>query len=308
MSHHIARSRSGSCSRFRRRKTRWGTPGPPANLAASTSRSKPFPLATVEKVRDQAWTAVPKVGDAAYFRDNRGNYAELAARVGTRDHNIQMRIPSGRIAESVKPNVVVLGERGRAETTQIRAHAPAQQSARTGKAGAIVRSPAPQLWTTLAGRKKHYATSSTDRSGAVKLAAPAHAPLGARTRRLLYRGEGTKSGGRHTARMRRHRVAPVLAVLALVATSARADQIDEEREGPDEGVDSGPLPGDSRESGRRSLRPRSCCWRRMDGWSWTIRSAAFSMGAPESWRPVTICQLLTHAAGLIRESPAFEPM
>jgi hypothetical protein len=68
----------------------------------------PFPWTTVEKVGDKTWVAVPQVGDAAYFRDNRGDYAELAAHVGARVVTIQMSIPTGRTADSIKPNVVAL--------------------------------------------------------------------------------------------------------------------------------------------------------------------------------------------------------
>lgn len=36
--------------------------------------------------------------------------------------------------------------------------------------------------------------------------------------------------------------------------------------------------------------------------------ARFIPDVPEPWRPITIRQLLTHTAGLVRESPAFDPM
>src|SRR6185436_3904007 len=29
-------------------------------------------------------------------------------------------------------------------------------------------------------------------------------------------------------------------------------------------------------------------------------------GAPDAWQPITIAQLMSHTAGLVRESPAFE--
>lgn len=68
----------------------------------------PFTFEGIRKTYAKELTAVPNVGDGAYFRDNRGNYAELFARVGRRLFTIQMSIPTGRTADSVKPNVVAL--------------------------------------------------------------------------------------------------------------------------------------------------------------------------------------------------------
>ena len=52
------------------------------------------------------------VGDEAYLRDNRGNYAELIARVGpfmfTTQHNLEAL--QGRTLQAVKPEVIALGQ------------------------------------------------------------------------------------------------------------------------------------------------------------------------------------------------------
>jgi hypothetical protein len=68
----------------------------------------PFTFETIRKTYAKEVTAVPNVGDGAYFRDNRGRYAELFARVGARLFTIQMSVPMGRTADSIKPNVVAL--------------------------------------------------------------------------------------------------------------------------------------------------------------------------------------------------------
>ena len=100
-----------------------GTPGPPAN------RRHPPPDRSVSSATDSPRSGLDgraERGRCRLLQINCGNYAELAARVGTRVLTIQMSIPTGRTAESVKPNVVALGERGRAEVqTPIRAHAAA---------------------------------------------------------------------------------------------------------------------------------------------------------------------------------------
>ena len=76
----------------------------------------PFPLSVIENQRladakrGQPWAAVPGVGDVAYFRDNRGRFGELFARVGARIVTIQMDVPHGRTTESIKPNAIALAQ------------------------------------------------------------------------------------------------------------------------------------------------------------------------------------------------------
>ena len=49
-----------------------GQSGSACSYGGITMQIDPFPFATIEKMRTPAWAAVPGVGDAAYFRDNRG--------------------------------------------------------------------------------------------------------------------------------------------------------------------------------------------------------------------------------------------
>jgi hypothetical protein len=56
------------------------------------------------------WTPVAGVGQKAYFRDNGGRWAELAAVAGGRVITIQMDVPTGRTAASIQPNTVSLAK------------------------------------------------------------------------------------------------------------------------------------------------------------------------------------------------------
>jgi hypothetical protein len=62
--------------------------------------------------QELAKMAVPVsgLGDAAYFRDNRGRWAELYVRAGSRVFTIQMGVPMGRTSESIRPNVLGLAK------------------------------------------------------------------------------------------------------------------------------------------------------------------------------------------------------
>jgi hypothetical protein len=52
------------------------------------------------------WQPVPGVGDTAYFHNNRDRYAELMVWSGSHHFTIQLSVPSGGTAESVKPNTI----------------------------------------------------------------------------------------------------------------------------------------------------------------------------------------------------------
>jgi hypothetical protein len=56
------------------------------------------------------WLPLPGIGDVAYFRDNVGEWAELYVRAGAHVFTIQMDVPTGRTAESIKPNVIALAQ------------------------------------------------------------------------------------------------------------------------------------------------------------------------------------------------------
>lgn len=70
----------------------------------------PFAAGRFEQLRDTTWVAVSGVGDSAYFRDNKGMWAELYVRAGQRMFTIQMDVPTGATPTSIQPNVVALGK------------------------------------------------------------------------------------------------------------------------------------------------------------------------------------------------------
>ena len=47
-------------------------------------------------------------GDAAYFHNNRNNYAELMVWTATHYFTLQVSVPTGSTAEAIKPNTVAL--------------------------------------------------------------------------------------------------------------------------------------------------------------------------------------------------------
>jgi hypothetical protein len=56
------------------------------------------------------WTAVPGVGDKAFFRDNKGRWAELALVAGGRMITVQIDVPAGKKAESIQSNTVAVAK------------------------------------------------------------------------------------------------------------------------------------------------------------------------------------------------------
>ena len=65
--------------------------------------------ATIDKLAGE-WKSVSGVGDKAAFRDNKGRFAELGVRAGSRTLTIQMSVPSGRTAASIEENAVALAK------------------------------------------------------------------------------------------------------------------------------------------------------------------------------------------------------
>ena len=64
----------------------------------------------IEKEFQNKWSPVPGLGDVAYYRDNLREWGELYVRSNGRVVTIQMDIPMGRTAESIKPNTVELAK------------------------------------------------------------------------------------------------------------------------------------------------------------------------------------------------------
>jgi hypothetical protein len=69
----------------------------------------PFPVANFDRLFGK-WTPVPGVGDKAYFRDNKGEWAELAVVAGARMITIQMDVPTGKTAAGIQSNTVSLAK------------------------------------------------------------------------------------------------------------------------------------------------------------------------------------------------------
>jgi hypothetical protein len=61
-----------------------------------------------ETQRGEVWEPLADLGDAAYFHDNRGRFAELAVHAGTQVLTIQMDVPPDRTTAAVKPNAIAL--------------------------------------------------------------------------------------------------------------------------------------------------------------------------------------------------------
>jgi hypothetical protein len=66
--------------------------------------------ARVEEILAAEWTKVSGLGDVAYFRDNVGEWGELYVRAAGRVFTIQMDIPNGRTAESIRSNAIALAQ------------------------------------------------------------------------------------------------------------------------------------------------------------------------------------------------------
>lgn len=62
----------------------------------------------LRKAPGKEWQAVSGLGDTAWFRDNKGNFAELMVWTGAHHFTIQMSIPMGGTAEKMKPNTLEL--------------------------------------------------------------------------------------------------------------------------------------------------------------------------------------------------------
>jgi hypothetical protein len=69
----------------------------------------PFPMANFDPMFGR-WTPVPNLGDKAYFRDNKGRWAELALVAGGRMITVQIDVPAGKKAESIQSNNVALAK------------------------------------------------------------------------------------------------------------------------------------------------------------------------------------------------------
>jgi hypothetical protein len=69
----------------------------------------PFPVANFDAMFSR-FTPVSDLGEKAYFRDNRGQWAELAVLTNGRVITLQMDVPLGKTAASIQTNVVSLAK------------------------------------------------------------------------------------------------------------------------------------------------------------------------------------------------------
>jgi hypothetical protein len=69
------------------------------------------PFARAQEMRksmEKEWMPVSGVGDTAFFRNNKNMYAELIVWTGANHFTIQMNVPMGTTAESLRPNTIAL--------------------------------------------------------------------------------------------------------------------------------------------------------------------------------------------------------
>jgi hypothetical protein len=69
-----------------------------------------YPSARAQQKRTapKEFQPVSGVGEAAYFRNNRNNYAELLVWTATHYFTLQVSVPMGSTAEAIKPNTIAL--------------------------------------------------------------------------------------------------------------------------------------------------------------------------------------------------------
>ena len=87
-----------------------GRSGSACSYGGVTLQVDPFGWATIEKTSEKGWAPLTGVGEAAFFRDNQGEWAELAVRAGQRVLTIQMDVPDGQTALQVRSNAVALAK------------------------------------------------------------------------------------------------------------------------------------------------------------------------------------------------------
>ena len=87
-----------------------GTAGSACSYLGVTFQLDPF-AAPQRLEADMAKTWTPAgLGDVSFFRDNKGEWAELYVRKGSRVITLQIDIPDGRTAAEIKPNTIALGK------------------------------------------------------------------------------------------------------------------------------------------------------------------------------------------------------
>jgi hypothetical protein len=88
-----------------------GTAGSMCSYMGVTFQLDPFAAPQrLEADMAKTWTPSAGLGDVSFFRDNKGEWAELYVRKGNRVITLQVDIPDGRTAAEIKPNTIALGK------------------------------------------------------------------------------------------------------------------------------------------------------------------------------------------------------
>jgi hypothetical protein len=87
-----------------------GPTGSACSYGGITMQVDPFTPAVFEKQKDKKWSALPGVGDSAYFNDNGGRWGELYVVSAGHVLTIQMAVPTGKTAASIQPNAIALAK------------------------------------------------------------------------------------------------------------------------------------------------------------------------------------------------------
>ena len=96
---------------FRPEEEPVGKSGSACEYAGFRLQIDPFTWETLEAAaKKDKMTAVPDVGDAAYFGYRNSAFAEMMGRAGSHTFTIQMSVPFQSTPEKIKPNVIALGQ------------------------------------------------------------------------------------------------------------------------------------------------------------------------------------------------------
>ena len=88
-----------------------GTAGSMCSYLGVTFQLDPFAAPQrLEADMAKTWTPSVGLGDVSFFRDNKGEWAELYVRKGHRVITLQVDVPDGCTAAEIKPNTIALGK------------------------------------------------------------------------------------------------------------------------------------------------------------------------------------------------------
>jgi hypothetical protein len=85
-----------------------GAIGSACEYASVRLQVNPFGKGRPRQPDGKEWQPVAGVGDAAFFRRNGSQYAELIAWTGPHHFTIQFGVPTGGTPESIRPNTITL--------------------------------------------------------------------------------------------------------------------------------------------------------------------------------------------------------